>query len=86
VGDYYLVRTVKGPSWDHARGRREQDGWDEHAAFMDGLVEEGLIVLGGGPAEHRISRAVDRVDAGGIPALSKPRGGLDPPSPSLPLS
>jgi uncharacterized protein YciI len=26
---------------------REQDGWEEHAAFMDGLVDEGLIVLGG---------------------------------------
>ena len=26
---------------------REQDGWDEHAAFMDGLVEDGFIVLGG---------------------------------------
>ena len=26
---------------------REQDGWDEHANFMDGLVDEGFIVLGG---------------------------------------
>jgi uncharacterized protein YciI len=26
---------------------REQDGWDEHAAFMDGLVENGFVVLGG---------------------------------------
>jgi uncharacterized protein YciI len=26
---------------------REQDGWDEHARFMDALVEEGFIVLGG---------------------------------------
>jgi uncharacterized protein YciI len=26
---------------------REQDGWDEHAAFMDGLVDEGFILLGG---------------------------------------
>ena len=26
---------------------REQDGWDEHAAFMDGLVDDGFIVLGG---------------------------------------
>ena len=26
---------------------REQDGWDEHARFMDGLAEEGFIVLGG---------------------------------------
>jgi len=26
---------------------REQDGWDEHARFMDSLVEDGFIVLGG---------------------------------------
>jgi uncharacterized protein YciI len=25
---------------------REQDGWDEHARFMDALVEEGFILLG----------------------------------------
>jgi uncharacterized protein YciI len=47
VAGYYLVRRTKGPKWDHARGRREQDRWDEHAAFMDGLVDEGVIVLGG---------------------------------------
>ena len=26
---------------------REQDGWEEHAAFMDALAEEGFIVVGG---------------------------------------
>ena len=26
---------------------REQDGWDEHAAIMDGMVEDGFILLGG---------------------------------------
>jgi hypothetical protein len=25
----------------------EQSLWDEHASFMDGLVESGFIVLGG---------------------------------------
>jgi hypothetical protein len=47
VADYYLVELAKGPRWDHSRGRREQAGWEEHAAFMDGLVDEGFIVLGG---------------------------------------
>jgi uncharacterized protein YciI len=47
VADYYLVKLARGSAWDHARGRREQDGWDEHAAFMDALTEEGVIVLGG---------------------------------------
>jgi uncharacterized protein YciI len=47
VADYFVVRNARGPAWDHSRARREQDGWDEHAAFMDALVEEGLVVLGG---------------------------------------
>jgi uncharacterized protein YciI len=47
VADYYLVERGKGPAWDHSRPRREQAGWDEHAAFMDALVDEGFVVLGG---------------------------------------
>jgi uncharacterized protein YciI len=47
VADYYLVRQSRGPGWDDSRGRREQDGWEEHAAFMDALTEEGVVVLGG---------------------------------------
>lgn len=43
----FAVRTAKGASWDHARGIREQPHWDEHAAFMDGLVEQGVVILGG---------------------------------------
>jgi uncharacterized protein len=26
---------------------REQEGWDEHAAFMDALAAEGFVVLAG---------------------------------------
>jgi uncharacterized protein len=47
MADYFLVENAKGPSWDHSRGRRDQEGWDEHAAFMDRLAEDGFIVLGG---------------------------------------
>jgi uncharacterized protein YciI len=44
---YFVVENSKGPAWDHSRGRREQNGWEEHAAFMDALVDDGLIVMGG---------------------------------------
>jgi uncharacterized protein YciI len=37
---------------------REQDGWDEHARFMDSLVDEGFIVLGGPLAGDRILHAI----------------------------
>ena len=44
---YYAVTRSKGSEWDHSRPRREQSGWDEHAAFMDALAQEGFVVLGG---------------------------------------
>jgi uncharacterized protein len=47
MADYFLVERGKGPAWDHSRGRRDQQDWEEHAAFMDALAEEGFVVLGG---------------------------------------
>ena len=44
---YFLATMTPGPSWDRSRPRREQDGWDEHAAFVDGLAAQGVVVLGG---------------------------------------
>lgn len=44
---YFLVTQLPGPKWDRSRPRREQDGWDEHAAYVDGLAEQGVVVLGG---------------------------------------
>jgi len=43
----FAVRLVHGPGWDPLRPIRDQDGWDEHAAFMDGLVDDGFVILGG---------------------------------------
>jgi hypothetical protein len=44
---FFALTETSGPAWDPSRERREQDGWAEHAAFMDGLVEEGFVILGG---------------------------------------
>jgi uncharacterized protein YciI len=43
----FAVRLVHGPGWDPSRLIREQDAWPEHAAFMDGLVDDGFVILGG---------------------------------------
>lgn len=43
----FAVTLVHGPGWNTGRPIRSQDGWDEHAAFMDGLVENGFLVVGG---------------------------------------
>jgi uncharacterized protein YciI len=57
---FLVVLHRSGPQWNHSRPLEEQSGWDEHASFMDGLVEKGFIVLGGPLAdEHRVVHAVE---------------------------
>jgi len=60
---YFVVTRVPGPAWDAARGMREQERWDDHAAFMDELAEDGFIVLGGPLGDG--SRFMHVVDAEG---------------------
>jgi uncharacterized protein YciI len=43
----YFVRRERGPRWNPGVGMREQEAWDEHATFMDALVDEGFVILGG---------------------------------------
>jgi uncharacterized protein YciI len=57
---FHVVVTRSGPRWDSAKPLEEQSGWPEHAAFMDELVEDGFIVLGGPLGdEHRVVHAVE---------------------------
>jgi hypothetical protein len=44
---FLVMVSRSGPQWDPARPMEEQPDWDAHATFMDNLVEEGFIVLGG---------------------------------------
>ena len=52
---YYAVVRERGSAWDGSRPMREQDGWGDHAVFMDALVDERVIVRGGplGDGERR---------------------------------
>jgi len=43
----FALTLVHGPRWDPDRPIREQPGWAAHAAFMDRLVSDGVIILGG---------------------------------------
>jgi uncharacterized protein YciI len=43
----FVVRVERGGPWDWSVDMRKQAGWDEHAAYMDGLVAEGFLLLAG---------------------------------------
>ena len=61
---FFVVMRRQGPSWDPARPLEDQIGWDEHAAFMDRLVDTGFVVLGGPLAdEERLVLAVENPPA-----------------------
>ena len=47
MATFLVILTQSGPVFDRSRPLEEQSGWAEHAAFMNGLVADGLIVLGG---------------------------------------
>ena len=49
----FAVRLARGGPWDWSRDVRQQDGWDEHAQFMDALVDSGFVVVGGRLAGDR---------------------------------
>jgi uncharacterized protein YciI len=62
---YFVVTRERGPDWDATRAMREQDRWDDHAAFMDALAEDGFIVLGGplGDGDRRFMHVVEAASA-----------------------
>jgi uncharacterized protein YciI len=47
MGSTFIVISAAGSNRDHSQGTRDQPYWNEHAAFIDNLVEEGFIMLGG---------------------------------------
>ncbi len=52
---FYVVMRRHGSHWDPSRPLEEQTDWPAHASFMDGLTDEGFVVLGGPLADgHRV--------------------------------
>jgi uncharacterized protein YciI len=50
----YLVSMRRsGPEYDHSKPPEQQSRWTEHAAFMDQLVAEGFVLLGGPLSDQR---------------------------------
>ncbi len=44
---YYAVLRERGENWNARIPMRQQEQWEQHAAFMDALAEDGFVILGG---------------------------------------
>jgi uncharacterized protein len=44
---YFAVTRDAGPGWTDGKGAFEQPGVDEHAAFMNALADQGIVLLAG---------------------------------------
>jgi uncharacterized protein YciI len=56
---FHVTLSQTGPAWDPAKPLEEQSGWREHAVFMDDLVADGWIVLGGPTLDRRVVHAME---------------------------
>jgi uncharacterized protein YciI len=43
----FVVLSSAGPNRDRSKGTREQPFWDDHVVFIDKLVGEAFILMGG---------------------------------------
>jgi hypothetical protein len=64
VPTFLVILRQSGPEWRPGRPLDEQPGWEGHAAYMDRLVEEGFIVLGGPVGDdRRVAEVVEAASA-----------------------
>ncbi len=63
----FAVTLERGGPWDWSCGLREQDGFDEHAEFMDALVDDRFILLGGPlEGEREVFHIIDAPSADAV--------------------
>jgi uncharacterized protein YciI len=58
----FVVISSAGPNRGLSKGTREQPLWDEHAAFIDKLVADGFISMGGPFVEEGGSMLIVNAD------------------------
>jgi uncharacterized protein YciI len=51
----FAVTRTRGPGWKRSQPMETQPDWEAHRAFMNGLVAEGYVTLGGPlPGTHDV--------------------------------
>jgi uncharacterized protein YciI len=60
MATFHVVVNRSGPEWKAGAPLEEQSGWEAHADFMDDLVDQGVIVLGGPLSDgHRVVHVME---------------------------
>ena len=54
---YFVVISEQGAAWNTKLSMREQNQWSEHASFMNSLVDQGFVILGGPIKDPSIHKA-----------------------------
>lgn len=62
---FFVVVTEQGPAWDDSLPMREQADWAEHATYMNGITDDGFVVLGGpiGNGTRHRARLIVKADS-----------------------
>ena len=47
MSQLFVVTRTRGSRWNYSRTLEEQEQWQPHAVFMNALVREGFVLLGG---------------------------------------
>ena len=56
---FHVVLRQTGPEFDPSLPLEQQTGWNAHAEYMDSLVDEGRVVLGGPLPNGRVAHAME---------------------------
>ena len=75
MNDVFAVFRSRGPGWNDAQPLEGQAEWTAHAAFMDALVEQGVVAVGGPLTDTREALLIFRA---GSPAEIVERLAKDP--------
>ena len=54
---YFIVISEQSTAWNPERSMRDQSQWSEHASFMNSLVDQGFVILGGPIKDASIHKA-----------------------------
>ena len=77
MSTYFAVRRAPGSGWEAGRPLRSQPLWAEHAEFMNGLLNEKLIIIGGPIGVSHDALLIFRADNEGHDQGSTCPGSLD---------